>query len=351
MEVSEIASMLNDRVGDLVHVLLPAGRRDGQEWVEASTKSGGIGDSLKVRIGGARQGVWSYFGGDIHGISGGDALDLVAALQCGGSKREAVAWAKAWLGLDGADTAALEGQRKAAKVRHKERQRAAEKEAWSRRQAALKIWNAAAPDLAGTPAAGYLAGRGLALDRLPRQPLALRYHPALTHRETDRAHPALVACISRPDGKIAAVHRTFLEVHPDHTVTKLTGVSDAKMTLGDYRGGWIRLWRGDGLRPLKEAAGGEGCVITEGIEDGLTVALATPERRIAVAVSLANMAALDLPPAIQLVSLCVDNDAPGSDAAKLLARAVERYRRQGRTVEIIRSPAGKDINDLLRGIA
>ena len=56
-----------------------------------------IGDSLKVKIGGARRGVWGHFAANAKG----DALDLVAYLMFDGAKAPALKWGIGWLGLGG----------------------------------------------------------------------------------------------------------------------------------------------------------------------------------------------------------------------------------------------------------
>jgi DNA primase len=65
-------------------------------------------------------------------------------------------------------------------------------------------------------------------------------------------------------------------------------------------------------------------------------------------VSLANMARLDLPPAITTVILCADNDTGNDQTAGLVQRAADRFAAEGRAVRIARAPAGKDFNDTLR---
>ena len=86
---------------------------------------------------------------------------------------------------------------------------------WARR-----LWHLAEPDVRGTLAARYLAGHGIYLERWPRAPRALRFHPACQHREIyqemceilDRKLPAMLAADAHagrtvrvwraPEGKI-----------------------------------------------------------------------------------------------------------------------------------------------------
>ena len=68
----------------------------------------------------------------------------------------------------------------------------------------------------------------------------------------------------------------------------------------------------------------------------LSIALACPELRVLSAVTLANMARVELPATVARVILCADNDADNPSAAALLARAAERFAAEGRGVRIAR---------------
>jgi Toprim domain len=69
-------------------------------------------------------------------------------------------------------------------------------------------------------------------------------------------------------------------------------------------------------------------------------------------VSLGNMAAIALPPAIATVITAAQNDPTDSPAARALDRAAAAFLRQGCRAKIARPPPGiKDLNDVLRGSA
>ncbi len=158
----------------------------------------------------------------------------------------------------------------------------------------------------------------------------------------------MLAAITGPDGAHLATHRTWLAQRPDGSWGKAP-LRDPKMTLGSYAGGTIRVWRGASGLPLAEAPEGEAVALAEGIETALSVAVSCPELRVLCAVSLGNLARVDLPPTVAEVIICADNDgAENTAAARALARAVERFGGEGRQVRIARPPAGmKDFNDLL----
>lgn len=368
VDLHTIVAMLADRIPALVAELLPGAARDGRDW-RMGSPAGEPGRSMIVWGGGARQGEWH----DFAGAEGGDALHLAAAVLFGGDLKKAVPWAKAWLGLDNEDPARFATARRQAEKRSRE---GAEEEE-TRRASARAIYLAGAPELGGTPVWAYLAGRGIDLGALPRPVRALRYHRELWNGETRRHWPALVAAISLPQapgtgsaslatapgsdgpagthrarapaeagGGVVAVHRTWLQILPDGSVRKAP-LQNPKMSLGRFAGGCISLWRGASGKPLARALAGETVVISEGIEDGLTAALARPEHRVLVAVSLANMGAMVLPEAIATVIVLAQNDAPGSDAERALVRAIRHFHEMGKAVRIARPPAGvKDVNEM-----
>ncbi len=336
----EVSRLLAGHIEALVRQTLPQGRRDGHEWRVGST-AGEPGRSLGVHLAGERAGVWADFAsGD-----GGDALDLVAAVLCGDDRKEAYWWALDWLGIRTAAPEVRERARDNAARAQKQAEQAERQRAAARGKKVAAVWQEAREGLAGTPSYGYLLGRGIDLRRLGRQPRCLRHHPALYEPETRDTWPALVAAVADGRGRLVAVHRHYLAVTAEG-VSKAP-VQVAKRSLGAVKGGCIRLWRGAAGTPLKDAAPGERVVITEGVEDGLSIALARPEARVLVAVSLSNMAAVALPEGLDVV-IAADNDATGSQAEKALDRALMAHRRHARRVRLARPPADvKDFNELL----
>jgi len=89
----EIAERLAKNAEGVARMLLPAGKRQGQEW-RAGDTSGGTGKSLGVHLSGEKAGVWSDFA---TGQSG-DLLDLWAETR-GISLGEAIRQAKDFLGI------------------------------------------------------------------------------------------------------------------------------------------------------------------------------------------------------------------------------------------------------------
>ncbi len=335
-DASQIADMLAVRIRALCEQLLGAGKPKGNYWTV-----GGIdnepGGSMWIHLSGVKAGHWQ----DAATGEFCDALDLVAACAHRGDKKAAYRWAIAWLGLDGSirparTTASPARARAADGVDH---------EADRRRRAALRLYLEAQASLAGTPAAAYLLRRGIDLAALGRQPRALRCHRELLHRPSGRSFPAMIAAITDASGVHVATHRTWLQQDRSGAWIKAR-VEDAKMTLGAFAGGSIRLWRGASGKPLRDAPDDDVVVIGEGIETCLSIAIACPEFRVLAAVSLGNMGSIALPPQIRRVILAADNDLK-APARLAFQRVVERHLDAGRDVRIARASVGKDFNDTL----
>ncbi len=336
-DATELSRRLATSIISLARELLPRGVRDGHEW-HCGNLSGDAGRSLGVHLTGHRAGVWCDFASG----EAGDALDLVASVRFGGDRRQAMAWARTWLGREFG--AVAEGP---ADPLRRPPAPTEDADAASRRRGALRLFLEAHPNLSGTPAALYLSARRIDLADLGRQPRSLRYHPNLANRESGRSWPALVAAITNRAGEHVATHRTWL-ARDVAGVWRKAPLRDRKLTLGSYAGGSIRLWRGASGKPLAQAPEGEVVAIAEGVETALSSAIACPELRVLAAVALANMARIELPPAIRIVILCADNDGDNPAAARGVARAVRQFAAAGREVRIARSPVGKDFNDALR---
>lgn len=93
MNAHELAMRMADDAAGIAQHLLPKGKRSGSEWKAGST-AGEEGESLSIRMTGAKRGLWKDFAADV----GGDMLDLWAAVRSL-STAEAMAEAKAYLGI------------------------------------------------------------------------------------------------------------------------------------------------------------------------------------------------------------------------------------------------------------
>lgn len=246
-----------------------------------------------------------------------------------------------------------------------------DEKAQRKRDYAKAIWLAGHERLAGSPVADYLAGRGIDLAELGRQPRALRCHPGLWHPWARRQMPAMVAVITGAGGEHLATHCTWLERIGAAGWIRAR-MEGGRLVFGRYPGGSIHLWRGESGRSFKDALADEPVVIGEGIETCLSIVVACPELRVIAGVNKAGMGKVWLPPQVRVVILAADNDetkalheeaAAVTEEAKIAAekkriagrrvlqRAIDRHLALGRHVRIARAPVGKDFNDTLQDVA
>ncbi len=202
------------------------------------------------------------------------------------------------------------------------RQRAAEDSRKAKQ--ALDIW------LVSTTAAGsavetYLRSRDIEISISS----SLRFHPSLKHGPTGLLLPAMVAGVQAPDGKFAAVHRTFLL--PDGRGK--ARVSNPKLGLGPFTGNAVR------LAPATEILG-----LAEGIETGLSCQQMYGDPIWCACGS--NMAGIGIPDRVKRVIIYADNGSAGERAAE---KAAAEFHRQGRKVTISQ-PVDRfgDFNDVLK---
>lgn len=331
--------------------------RTGRVWKAGHTKDGGLGSSLQVDLR-AGDGRWYHHPESI----GGDPLGLIAYARN-------VAMKDAWrIGLEicgGAVPEITEADRARAQAaraaREREQQRRRDKMAANARRI---LFYECQRELLNTPVEFYLAARGIDLRKLGRPLGSLYFHPALDHWGIGRKFPAMVAAIVGRDGHTIAIHRTWLVRRSNGQWDRVREKSDGgegKLSLGSYRdaGGCIRLWAGerhdaDGVihkgRSWARAEPNSSIVLVEGIENGLSIVMKRPERRVAVCVCLGGLASVWLPPAFTRVAIAGDNDPANPSALQGFLKAVETHRAAGRDVFDLRPPpAFKDWNDMLLG--
>lgn len=362
--VREISTMLADRIEALCRTLGLRGRVDqGMLKPLNPTRRDRNPGSFVIHINGAKQGRWDeYATGDF-----GDALDLVAYIQFGRvdriSQREAVIWAKRWLGIgdashmDPAHCAKL-AEAKARMERETERaERMALENRERQRRSAQGMFLAAQELAPGTAGWAYLTARGIDLGLLPRLPWAVRSHPAMKHVETGREVPCLISAMLFPDGSFGAVHRIFLEPDGRQKLQVEEGVAVKKIWPSGWHGAVIPISRGrHGLSPAKARDKGltEECAFVEGVEDGFTVALLTPEWRVSAVGASANFAHAPLPVSASHVIAVRDRD-PNPRVRKGVDRKIAELRSKADAegLPFLESwpPRGfKDFNDVLRGV-
>ena len=294
---------------------LSNGRRQGNHWIVGDL-SNNPGGSLYVRLS-AQQGAagkWTDAATGEHG----DLLDLIQHV-CGLlSVREAMEEARAFLALPPVERPA-------------ERPPAPKPALRSSPESARRLFRAAWP-IPGTPAATYLARRGLTgIDGA-----ALRFHPACYYKPLDdgptESWPALLAAITDIDGEIQGVHRTWLARSGEEKAP----VSDPRRSMGHQLGNGVR------ISGVPEHL----LVVGEGLETVLSVRAALPRVPAVAGLSANHLAVLALPPGVIRLYVAHDADADGRRAVEAL-----RARAPGAGIPDVRalSPVHDDFNtDLQR---
>jgi DNA primase len=194
-------------------------------------------------------------------------------------------------------------------------------------RAAVAIWTNARP-IQNTPAERYLERRGILLGQLP--PLdALRF-ARLSYRGSARKHPALIAAVTDVDGQLSGIQRTYL-TDDGHKLQ----VEAPKLSLGRIKGCAIQI-----------GAEVEELIVSEGLEDSLSILVAMPDRSAWVAAGAGMMAGLQLPEKCRIVTIAADNDEAGRRAADEASAA---FQRAGKRTRIMRPlPGFKDFNQQLQ---
>lgn len=356
--IEEIDSLLVTRMLQLAQHLAPQGVMRGHEWIAINPARGDRRPgSFSINV---RTGAWKDFAsGEGCGSADGKlpGLALISYLATKGDFKDAILWAKQWLGLMVGDAAAPAPDPHAAeRARAEMEKRHAEEEVAKTRKlnAAFEIFLNAKHVQDGDPAASYLQSRGIVAAKLPggAWPRSLRYHHGITHPHVAGKHAALIACLSLEGRKngFGGIHRIYLERQRDKWV-KAFGASgiDPKVVLGYQPGASVRIASGASGKKLGDAPAGEWVHVTEGIEDGLSLAIALPDARVLACFSLASIGQLTLPPQIGGVTIVADNDPADSEAGKQLQRSAEVLAEK-HAVKIARMPQEfKDVNDALLG--
>jgi hypothetical protein len=326
---------------------------------------------LVAKGGGALQGLIRDFAMDKNW----SPLEFESEFRRGGPSREAmgraIKWAAAWLGYSDDDPGRIAITRKA--IEQRDQRSIEDEEEQARKRAAAKKLYLSGTSIYGTHAETYLLGRGIPIRKLDVELEGLRYHPALhytkgcscggdpNYQGKHLTFPGMMAAIIGPTGNFLSCHRTFLQPIDDGRVVK-ADVSEAKLSLGRYKGhGLIRLWAGTCVDPktgeIRKQKRLSECKprslwieMTEGIENGLTIAYACQELRVVAGVSGGNMTSVRYPEQVAGVTFWRDNDAAGSAADRALEASIANAQRQGLEVEVATVPATfKDTNDALQG--
>jgi hypothetical protein len=300
---------------------------------------------------------------------GGGPIDLVM-LVMGCLFMEAVEVLEGDRSVD-IDPAELERRRETReKQRRKDEQDAERYRKWAIRDA-VSIWTAS-QDFWGTLAEDYLALRVPGFESLRFPFKCFRFLPDLPYvkkinkrNHTLHSGPVLIAAVQSPDGRLRAVHRTWIDLSKPKGKAQIFAPDGealpAKMVRGSKQGGAIRLT-------------GSACTSTlvsgEGIETTATALVAGvyPGASYWAGVDLGNMSGKRIggkfsedpdmtcakafvpPSSVEDYWLIQDGDSePRQTHAQLVAGARRAMRlRPGLAAHIVPADAGVDLNDMIR---
>ena len=314
--------------------------------------------------------IWTAMPGGISFVrygseAKGDVINLVAYLRGWwdlprNGNPEATRWLADLLGLRSLSKAERDRDRaRARRIEHARTARAAADLARDRRRA-FGMW-AHAEEISGTRVELYLEARGIRVAELPRGPRGgerlpsvlrfIKQHDHVDARGVKTAWPCMIAgCVDYANAPFAigAVHRTWLR----HDGGDKAPVEPARKCWPAFAGLVIPLWRGGSNLSVGEAIGAglrETLVITEGIEDGLTAALARPDLRVWAAISLNNIGNVPLPECIDSVLVHQQSDWHSRQAIEAFEHAIAELAAQGRPVSTFRAfGEAKDINEMVK---
>jgi len=298
ISAAELARRLARDAEAVCRHYLSNGRQSGRYWVVGDVMNT-PGRSLYVRLTGpdygpGAAGKWTDAAAtEEHG----DLLDLIRLNRELPGLREAMDEARRFLALP----------------RHEQNTQANPAPSNSP-NAARRLFGAGRP-IPGTQAEAYLRARGIT-GRLDC--VALRFHPRVWYRETDKAPleawPALLAAVTDPGGRITGIQRTWLDrQRPDKAP-----LADPRRALGHLLGNGVRFG-------AVEAALAEAGVLVagEGIETVLALKSVLPLLPMIAALSASHLAALDLSAVLRRLYIARDNDAAGRNAAQRLRKRGE----------------------------
>lgn len=228
-------------------------------------------------------------------------------------------------------------------LRELEQQRAPAKPKTDMRPVAQRIVNGSAPIL-GTPAEAYLRWRGITMD-LPHTLRFARLAPpkingnGLLAANGPGPLPALIAIVTDPAGALIGLQRTYLTEDGRKAATVPTATDPkpkVKYSLGNVIGGSIQL-----------GPPAASMLVTEGLEDGLTLAQALG-RSVWVAAGTSMMPQMTFADVTRAIVIGADGDQAGDVAA---AKAAAAFTALGLATRIMRpNPPYKDFNAELMGV-
>ena len=326
-DANEIKAKLTDQTEHIVRTLLGEPKKiAGDSW-RYGTKSG----SLVVTVNGDDRGLWH----DFQTGEGGTLLTLIAK-EFGHNTKESFGKtldvAAGMLGLS--DNLKVSSDKKPLLTKKSAPQ--PQSPTFTPKQLksiafAQKLAGESSP-IKGSLAEKYLREhRGISGDL----PSNLRFHPGVYSKINDKTAPALVAIATNSKGDIQAIQATFL----DPKTANKASLAVNKQSFGPTKGAMVWLQEGKGTKsPV---------ICAEGVETGLSLKEADPNKGIAVTLGKSNF--LNIKTDAKVIIIALDNDGRNPATETIVNNAIQRLQDQGKTVYTNQpSELKKDFNDVLK---
>jgi putative DNA primase/helicase len=191
--------------------------------------------------------------------------------------------------------------------------------------AAVEFFLAQATGLKGTPAGTYLRSRGI---KGP-YPENLSYVP-----EARLGEGALMATVAEADGTAVAVQLTYLSANGKKSKVAPTRRLYRKTTDWSFTGAFT----------LSSPTAPKRTVLTEGVEDALSLWKAAAGTTVIACLGVQNFGKAPIDPKADVI-IFRDGDEPESSADKAVTRGVDRLILAGAAVRVTETALGSDAND------
>lgn len=368
-DLQMIKESLKDLAQAVCEKLLPNGRREGNLYVSHDPVQGDYDHkpALKVRLSG-NVGGWEQFRGGAEGARK-DILGLIEYVLRTDTKG-ALAWSRDFLGLKSMSRQEQEAMRQAASAKAQKRQKQdSDRRQW-RMKKADELFMARTmqidPDRLSIPglqhALSYFRNREIPLEDVQfLSAQSFRFSPqtewwngaafrtegaARYKTSSGPMFPAVHSSMRSPHGIVTACHCTFLD--PLQPIK--APVEPPKLIFGEASGAVIEISYGFVGKPFWATMEPDVVIICEGVETGLSLALAAPEARVWAGGSITNMG--NAPVWLDCVSqiiLARDNNHGNPTAQKQIQQTLDKLESWGKPLTVINSHLGDDFNDLMKG--
>lgn len=358
---------LLDRCEDLCRILLPNGKREGggARWMAHDPVAQDFDKTpaLSVPLTGNNRGRWKCFRGTA-GPAKHDLLGLIAYVNRT-DNAGAFAFARDFLGLKAMSQGDMRQMQVKANAAAKKRAEDGERQRLEKiKQAAILFRKNTHPLYAGAQGSDfyywYFRRRAIDLNDIERlNPQSMRYSRSTEYwkgavwenrRKTKDGplFPAIHSALRGPTGVVTACHVTFLD--PVDPVK--APVTVPKLVRGDATGSVIELSMGRENVPFWEAAKSSGVIVCEGIETGLSLAIAVPEARVWAGGSITNMGNVPVHlDCVRQIIVARDNNFGNKQAENQLEQSIAKMEMAGKPIAVMASHVGDDFNDLMQGDA